>query len=577
VLLARTAEQHPAVYEDHGIRLEPLPEVLLGDVRRVLALLSLAAAVLVAIAASNAIHLLLARAVDRQRDFALRSALGAGRRRLAAQLFVEGTLLGIGAAAAGLLIAATALRAIDRAFPLLFPAARTPAVDLVEIAFAAVLAGLVGLLLGAAALARTRRVDLAAELRESGPVGTASPRGGALRRLLVATEVTLATSLGICGLLLVLSAHRVAITEPGFEPHRLLTFQISLPYSSYPEQQDEAAFFQRALDRLSAAPEVVSAAASSSLAFGRAPTLMPFAVEGMPRSADRGPFLVIQEAVTGGFFATLGIDVVAGRSFAAGDDGSAAPVALINRTAARRFFGDADPIGRRIAYWDPLFGDDPPDAVVVWRRVVGIVADSRRHSLDAPPQTEVFVPFAQSVRRTMRFVVRTSGDPLAFAPSARRAIWALDGSLPITDLRTQHQIHRDASSGRRFLALLVSILAGLGIALAAVGTYAVVSFAVRRSVRELGVRLAVGADRPDLLRHVLLHHGAAPAAGLAVGLAGGWMASRSVTAYLYQVDAAEPSAFASGLVLVGTAIALACLLPARRAARLDPLRVLRDS
>lgn len=569
------ARLHPATHRDHGVRIEPLAEVVLGDTVRIVGLLAVAGGLLVLIATSNAIHLLLARAVDRRADLAVRAALGAGRGRLARQLLVEGALLGAAGAGLGLLLARAAVQAVGAAFPRLLPGDGALAIGGREVAFAAAVALLVGLLLGAVGLLRTRRLDVAATLRAGGPGGGETLREGGTRRLLVAGEVALATTLGICALLLFASALRVAAIDPGFDPERLLTFQISLPYATYPEQQHKAGFFAAALERLAATPGVAAAAASSSLALDAPPVLMPFAVEGGPRGTGADAFHVFQEAIIPGYFRVLGTEILAGRDLSAADDAQAPPVALINRTAAERYFPRAVPLGRRIAYWDPLLGADPPPEAVTWRTVVGVVADSRRQDLQRAAQPEVFVPFGQSVRRTMRFVARTTGDPASLASEVRRAIWSLDETLPVTDLRTQRQVLADAAAERRLLTSLVGVFAAIGLLLAAVGTYAVAAFAVRRNTRGIGVRVALGADRRDVLRHVLFHHAVAPAAGLAAGVVGAWLGSRSLASFLFGVGAHEPAVFAAGLAVLGVLVLLACYLPARRAARLDPAQALR--
>jgi putative ABC transport system permease protein len=569
------AAQYPQTNGGRGASLEPLRRHVLGRAEVGLYLLLGASGLLLLIGCVNVASLLLARALVRSREVAIRSALGAARGRIVRQLLTESFLLALLGCGLGLWLAHTADRLLAATYPGLLPRFGEVAVDGRVLAYTLALAIATALVFGAVPALQTARGDLIESLKEGARGVGGGPQVRRMRWGLVAAEISLAAMLLVCAGLLIRSSIELQKVTPGFNPEGLLTLQISLPNATYPGQQEKAAFFPRVLARLEALPAVRAAGASSSFLLDEPTALAPFVVQGRPRLRDGQVSKVSQEAVTSGYFAALGTPLRRGRLFSAEDDAQAPRVVIVNEEMARRFWPGGDPIGSRIAFWDPLMGSHLPAQDLVWRTVVGVVADMRRYVWDSPPAPEMYMPFAQNVRRSMRLVLRTDGDPLALAGPARAAIWEIDRDLPVTDVRSFRQILDDALATRRFNTLLLTIFSIVGLVLAAVGLYGVISYSVHQSVHEIGIRLALGARPGRVVGHVLWQGAVLTGVGLAVGLTGAWLASRVLASLLYGVTATDSVTFILSPLVLAAVSLLASYLPARRAVHVNPSEALR--
>lgn len=531
----------------------------MASVRPALLVLLVAVALVLLVACVNVAHLLLARASTRQREIAVRLALGASTARLVRQLLLEsfvlaglGCGLGLGLAQAGV----AALRAFD---PGNLPRVDQVAMDLRVLAFTLAVAVLTAFVFGLVPALRAARPRLQHALREGS--GTASG-GSRLRQALVVAEVALAVVLLVGAGLLARSFYRLSAVDPGFTAERALTFQLALPVLRYPERDDRQAFFERAWQRLDALPGT-DAALVNSLPFSFLNTASLLEIEGRPREDDEA-LVVNYRQVSAGFFQVLGVPLLQGEGFRPGDVNATPSVAVIDRAMAERYFEGEDPVGRRLAL---------PSLGLTSLRVVGVVGDVLQFGYDREPRPTVYLP--QLTPRTASFVLRAPGDPEMMAAAARQAIRELDPELPLYDVGPLAAMGDRLLARPRFNALLLALFAGLALTLAAVGIYGVLSFAVSRRTRELGLRQALGARRGDVMRLVLRQGLVLVTAGLGLGLAASLGMTRLASSLLFGVSAGDPATYAA-IALALVAVALAAMwVPALRATRVEPVTALR--
>jgi len=577
-LVARWGEEVGAGYhsphpENHPLLIHELQEQLVGDARTALLLLLGAVGFVLLIACANVANLLLAKAEARQKEIAVRAALGAGRLRLLRQFLTESVTLAAIGGALGLAFGYAGLRLL-LAGATGIPRADEIVLDVTVIAFTAAVSLATGLLFGLAPLQHLSHRALGLAIRQGGQRTTAA--AGRLRRLLVVMEVALAVVLVVGSGLMLRSLAELQRVDVGFEPEGLVTFQLYLPPAGYPDAPAQVGFYERLARRVSALPGVQGFAAMSGLPPRRDLDANDMEFEGVPE-VPGGPAHNIDywQFVTADYFATMGIPIVDGRAFTASDDGAAGPVALINETAARLFWPGQNPIGRRLR---PGFGD--PEAP--WFTIIGIVKDVKQGGIESETGTEVYWHYPQiaqvfgNVPRTMNVVVRTAAEPLALAPLLRQEVRAMDPGLPLADLRTMQENIGLALSRPRFIARLLTVFAALALTLAAVGTYGVMSYSVAERQRELGIRLAIGAAPGRLLRQVLREGLGLAAAGLALGVGGALLVTRLLASLLYGVSSTDPASFILAPLILTLVAAAACYLPARRATRVDPATVLRE-
>jgi len=557
--------------DDWVMNAAPLQEALVGDVRTILYALSGAVGVLLLIATANVANLLLARAAARDREIALRGALGAGRARIVAQLVTESLVLAALAGVAGLLVASWGTRALLAIAPEGLPRLGEVRMNVPVFAFTLGVAALSGLLFGVAPALRASNTPLVETLKDGG-------RGGAgvghrrAQRLLVVSEIALALMLSVGAGLMIRSFAALQHVNPGFEPSHLLTFRLSLPRAQYDTPVKVRDFYLALLQRLEALPGVRAAGLTISLPPHLLAMTDNFTPEGMTlppnQSAPLGPLLFVSER----YFTALGAPLLRGRVFTDRDERDAPEVVIINETLAKQYYRGQDPVGKRLKNGGPERPIGPNNH---WMAIVGVVGDINYSGLDAAPEPVVYFPFRQTTYNTEYIVVRTPGDPGSVASAARGIVAALDRDLPISSMTTMDDLITASVASPRFRTTLVAIFATVGLLLAAIGIYGVMSYAVTERTHEIGVRAALGADRGDILRLVLGETVLLAGAGVAAGLAGAFATTRLIRALLFRVEPTDPVTFAGISVLLVAAALVASYVPARRAMRVDPMVALR--
>ncbi|MFN2567457.1 MAG: ADOP family duplicated permease [Gemmatimonadaceae bacterium] len=546
---------------EHGIAVTSLREHIVGSSRRSMLVMLAAVGFVLLIALANVAGLLQARAATRAHELAIRRALGAGRFRLFRQTLTEALVLAALGGAAGVLLAYGGVRLLNTRW--LSSGARPVevGVDLRVLGFAL---GVSVLAAVAAAVAPSAAGVYRATLRERGPAVTGSRR--AVRRLLVAGEVALTMVLLVGAGLTIRSLDRLLRADFGFNPESVLTAKISLPGSRYGEDAKQRAFFGALLDRLEANPDVRAAGAVMNLPLSGGSMNGDFAIDGRPpfRAADAPA--AEKHVVTPGYFRAMRIRLVRGRLFTERDRENAREVAVINEGMAKQFWPNADPIGQRIR----VFGDS-----TTWQEIVGVVGDVRHDAVDRSATFATYVPFAQRTSPSMTLVVLSAGPTASLVAAVRDYVRALDAQLPVYGIKPLEQVVAESARSRRTPATLLGFFAGLALLLAAVGLYGLLAFSVSQRAHEMGVRMAVGADRRDVVRLVLGEGMRLVAVGGLLGVALALAVGRVLAALLYEISPLDPPTFAlSAVVLAGTA-AVACWAPAHRAARVDPVRVMR--
>lgn len=556
------------------IEARPVADVILGQYRPAMVMLAVAVGLLLLLACANIAGLLLAVAESRQREFALRTALGAAGGRLARQVVTESALLGLAGGAAGLGLGVAALRALLATSPPGLPRAGDVRVDGLVVAASLAATLFTVLVCGLIPALRVRRRHPEAALRGGGR-GTADRQRHRARRVLVLAEVALAVTIAVGAGLVVRSWLALLATDPGFPMEGRLTLQVVLPGQLYPAREDRWRFYASALDALRALPGVRAAGAVSALPLGDRSGDWGFDIAGRPPvpQGERKPFADLF-MVTHGYFEAMGVPLRQGRSLEPSDDASGLPVIVINESVARRYWPDGNALGARIRLSTNIDS--------LWRTVVGIVGDVRSRGLDQPPNQEFYFPYAQfpgttnaNARATMSVVLRAAAQPAALAGPSRAALRALDPSVPVARVQTMDQVLDTTLSVRRFQLALLGFFALSGLVLAALGVYGVVAFLVQQRTREFGVRMALGATRGGILRMVLRDCGRLGLAGAAIGLAAALVASRWLRGLLYQVGPADPVVLVGVPLLVLGVVLASALVPARRAAGTSPGETLR--
>jgi len=567
---------HTPSPDRHRIRYDPLQLQIIGGARTAVLVLQGAVVFVLLIACANLANLLLARAESRHKEFAVRAALGAGRWRLLRQFMVEGCVLSFTGAALGLLVAFGGIRALLAAYPDSLPRSVDVSLDLGVLLFTLLIGLATGAVFGLAPLLHLAPDATSMALKEGGSRTTAGAGRNHVRRGLVAAEVALAVALVIGAGLLLRTVMNLSNVDSGFNRSHLVTFAVTLPNATYSKPEQVRVFYTRLLDALRSTGGVQSAAAMSGLPPVRQVNANDTDIEGYV-SPPQGPFANVDyyNTVTTGYVEAMGIPVVEGRAFLPTD--ALGATVMINQTMARTFYKDKSPIGRRVRPSAPASSNIP------WFTIVGVLKDVKQGGVDKKTGTELYFNFEQLTTSvpnfgigTMNIVLRTTQTADALGGTIRSIVSGLDPSLPIVKMRSVEDVFAESIGRPRLLAQLLGIFAGLAILLAAIGSYGVLSYMVTERRREIGIRMALGADRSSVLQMILRQGLQLTALGILAGLSAAFALNRLLASLLFGVKPTDPLTIGAVVGLISLVAIVACYLPARGATHVDPMLVLRE-
>ena len=569
-LLAEMHAEKPDYYEAERVRgadVIPLRDDLIGGIRPTLLVLLGAAAAVLLVACTNVANMLLARAGTREREIAIRTALGAGRGRLLGQLLTESALLGILGGAAGVLAAVWTESLLLGILPASVPRAAEIGIDGPEILFALGLALVSVVVFGLVPALRTTNPNLQSSLKSGSRGGADTAARHSLNRTLIGAEVALSVILVIGAGLMLKSLWRVLQVDPGFDAPRVVTMRLSPPADRYPDTPQLTAYYHEVIERVRRVPGVEAAGGINILPMTNRRTSVDYSTEARPVAPGTAAPYASYRIVMPGYFQAMGIPLLKGRLLGDSDDSRAPAAGLINEAMARREWPNENPVGRGIR--------DP--AGEAWFTVVGVVGDVPARQLSQPPEPEMYRPFAQETRTAVLHLnARVPSGRTDLIDEVQRAAWAVDGEVPISEVNVMDQVIDQSLAGSRFFAFLLSAFAGLALALGAIGVYGVGSYTVSRLTGEIGIRMALGAAPGRMLRFVIGREMIPVGVGLGVGVVAALLSTRVLASFLFEVTTTDPMTFIGvSLVLLLVAL-LAIYVPALRAARVDPLTALRS-
>jgi putative ABC transport system permease protein len=574
----RLALQFPETNDGWSVTLIPLHEFTVGDVRRALLILLGAVGFVLLIACANVANLLFAKGIERQKEIAVRVALGAGRVRLIRQLLTESTLLALLGGALGLLLALWGTDSLIAGSPRNIPRLAETHADTQVLAFTAVISLLTGFFFGLLPALQASSPDLNQTLKEGGWSSAGGYARKGVRSMLVISEVTLTLMLMIAAGLMIKSFFNMQKVDFGFNPDRVLTVRVSLPETSYGEDRKVVSFYQQVFERIKALPGVQTVGATHALPLTDFTSVRPFLVEGRPFPPAGKELIAHYRIISPDYFKALGIRLVKGREFSEHDTAESPQVVIVSETLARHVWPTEDPIGRRITVGGTRN---------IWGEVVGVVRDVRHFGLSREPAPELYWAYPQvsafpgpvqnlrRLRRSLTLVVRTASDPMGIVPAIRSSVLSVDRGQPVFDARTMRQVLSASLAQPRFTAFLLGTFALVALTLAALGIYGVIAHSVLGRTHEIGIRMALGAVRRDILG-LMLRQGMVPVLlGVAIGLTGAFALTRLMSTLLYGVKPADPATYGVISLLVAGVAMLACYIPARRATKVDPMAALR--
>ncbi|HEX5736626.1 MAG TPA: ABC transporter permease [Blastocatellia bacterium] len=569
-IVGRLAAQYPEQNKENPVAVVGLQEQLVGAVRPALLILLGAVGFVLLIACANVANLLLVRASLREKEMAIRAALGASRARLIRQLLTESLLLATASAAVGLLLALWGIDLLVAAGPDNIPRLDEIRIDGNALLFTICVTMLTGLTFGLAPALQASKLDLNQSLKEGARSSSAASARGRLRKALVVSEVALALVLLVGAGLLIKSFYRLQQVDPGFNPEGVLTFKVSLPAARYSGDDRITAFYDEALDRIKELPGVESAGSISFSPLSNTTFYLGFTAEGWPpRTPSELPPAQFRLA-SSDYFTVMQIPISRGRGFTIEDRKQSSPVAVINEEMARRHFAGEDPVGKRLSLQVALGEGEP-----AWREIVGVVGDVKHFGLDAEVKPEIYVPYAQQPTGAMTMVVRSAIDPVGLTGAIREEIKAIDKDLPVYSVANLESYVDRSVARRRFSTVLLMAFGAIALALAAIGVYGVMSYTVAERTREIGIRVALGAQRRDILKLVVGQASVLLIAGLAAGLAGAFALTRVMEELLFGVSATDTVIFLTVPVVLAAIALFASYIPALRATKVDPMIALR--
>jgi len=569
-IISRVAQQHPET-QDEGqtVVLSPLSDYIFGTARPALYLLLAASGLLLLIACANITNLLLARATTKRREIAIRAALGASRRRIMQQLLTESLLLAIAGAVLGLLLSYLLILLMIAVAPVDIPRLDEVQISGQVLIFTIVVMLLTTILFGLAPAFATSRADFNDSLREGGVKMAGGGSGNRLRQAIVVAEVAITLVLLIGAGLIFRTFMKLRELDLGFNPQNVLTMQLNVHGPKYAKPEQRRDFYSQLVEKLKSQPGVVAAGVILIRPLeGPIGWDMPYITEGQSAEDARKNPVPNYEVVTPGYFRAMGVSLTSGREFTDQDKDGTPPVTMISESMARRLFGSTDPVGQRIKL-DPA---DNPEAP--WRTIVGVVRDVRYRQLTAS-RLDVYVPHGQTTERVKYLVVRTSTDPMALVPVVRRELAAMDPNLTVTGFMTGEQLVSRAIARPRFNTLLLACLGLVAALLALTGIYGIVGYMVTQRTREIGIRMALGARKRDAFKLIILQGMKLVLLGVVLGMAVAFAVTRVASTLLYGVSATDPLTFIGISLLLVVVALIACLLPTRRATKVDPMIVLR--
>jgi putative ABC transport system permease protein len=552
-----------------GINAVPMLAHVVRTIKPTLVVLLIIVGLVLLIACANVANLLMARAVAREKEIAVRTALGAGRIRIIRQLLTESVMLSFVSGALGLLLAWLGLKGLIALAPQNVPRLEEVSVDLRVLLFTLVASLFTGIAFGVVPALQASRTDLNESLKEGGR-GSTKGAHSLIRNTLVVSEVALALVVLISAGLMIKSFLRLQQVSPGFKPENVLTARLALPPTRYPDNPQVIALYQQVLDRVRNLPGVESVGSVSHLPLSGAYTSGTVTVENPPIDSPPASFEADRRAISPDYFNSMKIALVRGRPFDEGDKADGPGVAIIDETFARRFWPDEDPLGKRMR----LGGNQ---STFPWLTIVGVTANVKHYGLDSQGRETVYLPYTQAapIARSMFLTVRTARDPQSLAGALRREVWAVNPDQPISSIRPMEELVYGSVAQPRFSMLLLGSFAAVALILAAVGVYGVMNYSVTQRTHEIGIRMALGAQTLDVVRLVVGQGLLLAGIGVTIGAGLAFALMRLMSTLLYGVTAADPGTFVGvSLMLAGIAV-VASFIPARKATRIDPMAAVR--
>jgi putative ABC transport system permease protein len=569
-IAARLAREYPGSNDEFSVKLQRVRDAFVGDMRPPILLLFGAVFFVLLIACANVANLFLVRGASRTKEIALRIAFGASRGRVLRQMLAESFVLALLGGALGIALAVAGIRGMGKLIPADTLSGATIHLNGTVLLFAAGAVVLAAFVFGLAPALHSTTPDVQSELKEGARTISSGTRQTRLRGVLAIVEISLAVVLMAGAGLMMKSLHRLLSVNPGFRPDRVLSMEMDLRTQQYTTSAAVRDFWQQVLDRAQNLPGVDGSAVGTGVPFTGSHSRSDVTIEGMPEPRPGSWPHPDVHVVSAGYAATLGVPLLRGRTFTSQDNESAPLVGMINAKLAREFFANQDPVGKRF-----MFGHPSAQEPSKWITIVGVLGDTKLYGLANPPRLEVYVPFRQAPEGDMTLLVKSAVDPAALISSIRRVVASIDKDQPIFAISTMNQLRSDSTSTRRITLVLLGAFSGLALALATIGIYGVISYSVAQRTHEIGIRMALGAQRSGVMRMVLVQGGKMALVGIGIGIVAALALTRLMSSLLFAVNAGDPATFAAVTLLLVIVALAACYVPARRAMRVDPMIALR--